>query len=61
MDIPFFRNVSVFYHVGESGSGKSYTACLLKQKLGDESVCFVSQYETGFLDDYMGEKNFVFG
>ena len=55
-DIPFFRNVSVFYHVGESGSGKSYTACLIKQKLGDESVCFVSQYETGFLDDYMGEK-----
>lgn len=55
-EIPFYREVKVFYHVGESGSGKSYSAFRLKEELGEDKVFFVSQYNTGYLDDYMGEK-----
>ncbi|MEY8338650.1 hypothetical protein AALB16_11635 [Lachnospiraceae bacterium 62-35] len=54
-EVSFMRDVEVFYHVGESGSGKSYTACSLIQERGQNNVFFVSQYENGFLDDYMGE------
>ncbi len=55
-EIPFYRKVKVFYHVGEAGSGKSYSAFRLKEELGEDKVFFVSQYNTGYLDDYMGEK-----
>lgn len=55
-ETPFMRSVKVFYHVGESGSGKSYSAVALKQERGEENVYFVSQYNTGYMDNYMGEK-----
>lgn len=55
-ETPFMRDVKVFYHVGDPGSGKSYTANILKQQLGADNVFFVSQYNTGYLDEYMGEK-----
>lgn len=54
-ETPFARPVKVFYHVGDSGSGKSYSAYSLIQERGEHNVFFVSQYENGFLDDYLGQ------
>lgn len=56
LDTPFVRDVEVIYHVGEPESGKTYQSELLKQSIGAENVYFCTDYETGFLDSYMGER-----
>lgn len=54
-DAPIQRDVKVFWHVGNSGSGKTYVLHKLYEKYPD-NVYLVSDYESGFLDDYIGEK-----
>ena len=53
--LPFVRDVNVVWHVGESGSGKSYTASKLVSEFGEDHVFFLTDYENGGLDTYMGQ------
>jgi len=55
-ETPFIRDLTVYYHVGKSGSGKSYTCADLIDKYGEENVYLLSDYESGGLDNYMGQK-----
>lgn len=55
-ETPAMRNVRVFWHTGESGSGKSYSFVKLVEKYGEENVYMMTDYETGGLDLYCGER-----
>lgn len=54
-ETPFVRNVEVVYHVGLSESGKTYACNKLMEKIGEENVYFVSEYENGWIDKYNGQ------
>lgn len=54
-ETPFLRNVEVTWHVGDSGSGKTYSVMQLIEKVGEEQVYFISDYEHPF-DKYNGQK-----
>lgn len=55
-EMPFRKEITVFWHVGESGSGKTFTADKLLQEYGEDAVYFVSDYTSGAMDMYNGEK-----
>lgn len=52
-EVGFMRDVNVIWHVGESGSGKSYFAKMLIEKIGLESIYFMTEYSNGCFDNYM--------
>lgn len=51
---PVERVVNVYWHVGATGSGKTHVLHKLNEKYPD-NVYKVSDYESGYLDDYLGE------
>lgn len=55
-EMPFRKEITVYWHVGESGSGKTFTADKLLQEYGEDAVYFVSDYTSGAMDMYNGEK-----
>lgn len=55
-ETPFMRDVYVEWHCGESGSGKTYFAQDLIDTYGEEEVYFVTDYESGGMDKYNGQK-----
>ncbi len=55
-ETPFLRNVYVEWHCGESGTGKTYVIQDLIDTYGEENVYFLSDYDSGGLDKYNGEK-----
>ena len=54
-DIPFYRDVKLYWHVGDSGSGKTYAAVPLYNK-DPKNFYFVKHYRNGFMDKYCGER-----
>ncbi len=54
-ETPRIRDIKVIWHVGASGSGKSYSHCTLAEQYGDDSLYFVTDYESGGFDLYNGE------
>lgn len=54
-ETPFLRQVEVIWHVGDSGSGKTYSVMELIEKVGEENVYFISDYEHPF-DKYNGQR-----
>lgn len=54
-EIPYNRDVCVFWHLGESGSGKSYESVKLIEKYGEDNFYMLSDYENGGFDKYCGE------
>jgi hypothetical protein len=52
---PIMREVKVHYITGSSGSGKSHHYVDLCEEFGEDQVYHVSNYETGFMDNYQGE------
>lgn len=55
-DSPLLRDVNVEWHYGKTGTGKSYTYIKLCEIYGRDEVYVVSDYESGFLDNYSGQK-----
>lgn len=55
-ETPFMRDVYVEWHCGESGSGKTYFIQNLIETYGEEEVYFVTDYESGGMDKYNGQK-----
>lgn len=55
-NVPVKREVKVYWHTGESGSGKSYEYVKLSEEHGEGNIYFMSDYETGGLDLYCGER-----
>lgn len=55
-EMPFKKENKVFWHVGESGSGKTFVANKIISDHGEDSVYFVSDYSSGAMDLYNGEK-----
>lgn len=55
-ETPFIRDVKVYWHVGLSGSGKSFVANQLVDKYGEDELYFLSDYDSGGLDQYNGQK-----
>lgn len=55
-ETPFLRDMYVEWHCGESGSGKTHFILDLINQYGEDDVYMVSDYETGGLDKYNGEK-----
>lgn len=55
-DTPFIRDVKVYWHFGDSGSGKSFTAKQLIDKVGEDNVYFLSDYDGGGFDNYNGQQ-----
>ena len=54
-EAPVERTVKVYWHVGASGSGKTYVRHQLERDHPDD-VFAVSDYESGYLDDYYGQS-----
>lgn len=54
-DMPFQREVKVYYHVGESRTGKSYESKKIVDTQGQEAIYMYSDYERGGLDNYNGQ------
>lgn len=54
-EIPYIRDVCVYWHLGESGSGKSWESVKLIEKYGEDNFYMLSDYENGGLDKYCGE------
>lgn len=52
----FEREVHVEWHCGESGSGKTHFILDLIEAHGEEEVYFVTDYESGGMDKYNGER-----
>lgn len=50
------RDVYVEWHFGSTGTGKSYTYVDLVKTLGKDNIYVVTDYESGFLDNYCGQK-----
>lgn len=50
------RNVYVEWHFGKTGTGKSHTYVDLCEIYGKDDVYVVTDYESGFLDNYCGQK-----
>lgn len=55
-ETPFMRDVHVEWHCGESGSGKTYFIQNLIDAYGEDEVYFVTDYESGGMDKYNGQK-----
>lgn len=55
-ETPIKRDVTVNWHVGESGSGKTYTYVQLVDKLGEDNVYLLNDYDRGGFDEYNGER-----
>lgn len=55
-ETPFMRDVYVEWHCGESGSGKTYFIQNLIETYGEEEVYFVTDYDSGGMDKYNGQK-----
>lgn len=55
-ETPVHRDVEVHFLIGDSGSGKSYTYVTLCEDYGEHEIYFLSDYETGGLDQYQGEQ-----
>lgn len=55
-ETPFMREVYVEWHCGESGSGKTYFIQNLIDTYGEDEVYFVTDYESGGMDKYNGQK-----
>ncbi len=55
-EVPVKRNVKVYWHTGESGAGKSYCYVKLCEQYGEDNVYMMTDYETGGLDLYCGER-----
>ena len=54
-ETPSVREVKVHYITGEAGSGKSYTYSQLCDSKGQDSICFITDYENGGFDIYAGQ------
>lgn len=54
-NVPPMRNVTVYWHVGDSGTGKSYTYVQLCEKLGEDQIYLLTDYDGGGFDNYCGE------
>lgn len=52
---PVERDIKVYWHVGPSGCGKTHVLHQLKSEHVDD-VYLVSNYQTGYLDNYIGES-----
>lgn len=55
-ETPLLRDVNVEWHFGKTGTGKSYSYVNLCDTYGRDEVYVVSDYESGFLDNYSGQK-----
>lgn len=55
-ETPLLREVNVAWHFGKTGTGKSYTYIALCEEYGRDEVYVVSDYESGYLDNYVGQK-----
>lgn len=55
-ETPFLRDVYVEWHCGESGTGKTFFVQDLIEAYGENEVYFLSDYDSGGLDKYNGEK-----
>ena len=53
---PLLRDVNVEWHYGKTGTGKSYTYIKLCEIYGRDEIYVVSDYESGYLDNYIGQK-----
>lgn len=52
---PIEREVKVYWHVGPSGCGKTHVLHELSEQYKND-LYLVSNYTTGYLDDYIGES-----
>lgn len=55
-ETPVYRDIKCFWHVGDSGSGKTYTFVKYCEFYGSDNVYLLSDYDSGGLDLYNGEK-----
>ncbi|MDD6278553.1 MAG: hypothetical protein PUA81_02010 [Oscillospiraceae bacterium] len=53
---PIVRDVKVYWHIGSTGSGKSYERITLAKEIGENNIYYLSSFNSGAFDDYMGEK-----
>lgn len=53
---PIVRKMNVIWHTGRSGSGKSYERVLLCDKYGEDSIYYLTAFNSGAFDLYNGEK-----
>lgn len=54
-ETPPQREVTVHLLVGESGTGKTFKYVELCDDIGEDNICFVSDFAVGGLDHYEGE------
>ena len=52
---PIVRPLKVYWHTGRSGSGKSYERVLLSQLHGEDSIYYLTAFNSGAFDDYNGQ------
>jgi len=50
------RHVNVYWHVGESGSGKTYSYVEDCERLGEENVYLLNDYDNGGFDLYCAQS-----
>lgn len=55
-ETPFMRDLYVEWHCGESGSGKTRVVMDLIEAYGEDEVYFVTDYDSGGMDKYNGQK-----
>lgn len=52
---PIVRDMRVIWHVGASGTGKSYERVLLSEEQGEESIYYLTAFNSGSFDNYNGQ------
>ena len=56
-EVPFERDVKVFWHYGASGSGKSYSREVYEKAYGADEIFYMTNYsEHSRFDGYIGQK-----
>jgi len=55
LETPIVREVKTYWHTGESGSGKSYERVELAKLYGEESIYYLTSFNSGAFDNYNGE------
>ena len=53
---PIVRPLKVYWHIGRTGSGKSYERVLLSQLVGEDSIYYLTAFNSGSFDNYEGQK-----
>lgn len=55
-ETPIVRDMQVIWHTGQSGSGKSYERVNLAKRIGEDSIYYLTSFNSGAFDNYNGEK-----